>query len=38
MIALRADLKVMVASRPIDFSRGINGLVALVAEALFADP
>ena len=28
----------MVASRPVDFRRGINGLVALVAEALQADP
>jgi transposase len=38
LIALRADLKVMVASRPVDFRRGINGLMALVAEALSADP
>jgi transposase len=33
MIALRADLKVVVASQPIDFRRGVHGLVALVAEA-----
>lgn len=38
MIGLRADLKVVVASRPIDFRRGIHGLVALVAEALKSDP
>jgi transposase len=38
MIALRADLKVVVASQPIDFRRGVNGLGALVAEALCADP
>lgn len=38
MIALRADLKVVVAAQPIDFRRGVNGLVALVAEALAADP
>lgn len=38
MIAPRADLKVLVASRPIDFRRGINGLVAVVVEALSADP
>jgi transposase len=38
LITLRSDLKIMVASRPVDFRRGINGLVALVAEALFADP
>lgn len=38
MIALRSDLKVVVASRPVDFRKGITGLVALVAQALFADP
>lgn len=38
MITLGAEMKVMVASRPVDFRRGINGLVALVAEALQADP
>jgi transposase len=38
MIALRAELKVVVCSQPIDFRRGINGLSALVAEALAEDP
>ncbi len=38
MIAVRSDLKVLIASRPIDFRKGIHGLVALVAEALKADP
>ena len=38
MIGLRADLKVVVASRPIDFRRGIHGLVALVSDALKFDP
>ncbi len=38
MIGLRGDLKVLVASRPIDFRRGVHGLVALVAQALDADP
>jgi len=38
MISLRADLKVVVASQPIDFRRGVHGLVALVAEALDSDP
>ena len=38
MIALRAKLKVVVASQPIDFRRGVNGLAALVVEALAADP
>jgi transposase len=38
MIAFSSDLKILVASRPIDFRRGVNGLVALVAEALGANP
>ncbi|CAN2536343.1 hypothetical+protein [Methylocapsa aurea] len=38
MIGLRGDLKVLVTSRPIDFRRGVHGLVAMVAEALKADP
>jgi len=28
----------MVATQPVDFRRGMNGLVALVASALAADP
>ncbi len=38
MIGVRSELKVLVASRPIDFRRGVHGLVALVAQALGADP
>ena len=38
MIGLRGELKVLVASRPIDFRRGVHGLVALVAQALNSDP
>jgi transposase len=38
MIGLRSDLKVLVAARPIDFRRGVHGLVAMVAEALNGDP
>ena len=38
MIGLRGELKVLVASRPIDFRRGVHGLVAMVAQALAADP
>ena len=38
MIALAGDVKVVVATQPVDFRRGINGLVALVASALAADP
>lgn len=38
MIAFKSDLKIVLASRPIDFRKGINGLVALVADALKGDP
>jgi transposase len=38
VIALAGDVKVVVATQPVDFRRGINGLVALVASALAADP
>jgi transposase len=38
MIGLRGNLKIVVATQPVDFRRGINGLTALVAEALKADP
>lgn len=38
MIALSAGPKIMVATQPIDFRRGMNGLVALVASVLAADP
>lgn len=38
MITLASDLKAVVATRPIDFRRGMNGLVALVASALAAPP
>ena len=38
MIAPRAGLRVWIATRPIDFRRGVHGLVALVADMLLADP
>jgi transposase len=38
MIGFGSELKVLVASRPIDFRRGVHGLVAMVAQALLADP
>lgn len=38
MIAPAGDVKMVVATQPVDFRRGINGLVALVASALAADP
>ncbi|PDS67886.1 IS66 family insertion sequence element accessory protein TnpB [Rhizobium phaseoli] len=31
-------VKIVVATQPVDFRRGMNGLVALVASALAADP
>jgi len=34
----RNDVRVLVASQPIDFRAGINRLVALTAHALLADP
>lgn len=38
MIGPSSSLKIMVATQPVDFRRGMNGLVALVASALAADP
>jgi transposase len=38
VITLAGGPKIMVATQPIDFRRGMNGLVALVATALAADP
>ena len=38
MITARAGLHVWVATRPIDFRKGVHGLVALVADGLRADP
>lgn len=32
------DMKVVVAAQPVDFRKGVHGLVALVASALKADP
>ena len=38
MIALRADLKVVVAAHPVDFRKSVHTLSALVSEALRANP
>jgi transposase len=38
MIAVPAGVKVLVATKPVDFRRGANGLAALVREALGYDP
>ena len=38
MIAVPAGLRVLVATKPVDFRRGADGLVALVREQLGHDP
>lgn len=38
MIPARHDVRVLVASQPIDFRAGINRLVSLTTQALAADP
>ena len=38
MIALRADLKVVLAAQPVDFRKSVHTLSALVSEALRANP
>jgi transposase len=38
MIGVPAGLRVMVATKPVDFRRGADGLVALVRETLAQDP
>ena len=37
-IPSRPGLRVMVASRPVDFRKGMDGLVAMVSQMLVADP
>ena len=38
MIAVPAGARVMVATKPVDFRKGMEGLAALVREAMGADP
>ena len=38
MIALRADLKVVMAAQPVDFRKSVHTLSALMSEALCANP
>jgi len=38
MIAIASGLKVLVATKPIDFRKGMDGLAALVKEHLSDDP
>ena len=37
-IPVRPGLRVMVASKPVDFRRGMDGLAALVTQVLLTDP
>jgi transposase len=38
MIAVAAGVKVLVATKPVDFRKGADGLVAMVREVLGHDP
>ena len=38
MIAFRADLKIWIATQPVDFRKSIHTLSALVSEVLRANP
>ena len=38
MIAVSGGLKVLIATKPLDFRKGMDGLAALVKEHLGADP
>ena len=38
MISFGRDVRVFVATQPIDFRKGVHGLVALVAKGLAGDP
>ena len=38
MISFGPEVRVFVATQPIDFRKGVHGLVALVAEGLGAQP
>ena len=38
MIAIPSGVRVLIATRPVDFRKGMDGLAALVKERLGADP
>ena len=38
MIALGSEARVFVSTQPVDFRRGVHGLVAMVAEGLQGNP
>ncbi len=38
MIAVPPGVRILLAARPVDFRKGMDGLAALVQQALRADP
>ena len=38
MIAVRPGVRILLAARPVDFRKGMDGLAALVQQALWTDP
>ena len=38
MIAVSAGVRVLIATKPVDFRKGADGLIAIVREALGEDP
>ncbi len=38
MIAVPLGMRILLATRPVDFRKGMDGLAALVQQALWADP
>ena len=38
MIALHGDLRILIATQPIDFRKGVNGLVLMIEETLKSNP
>ena len=38
MISFGSDTRVFVSTQPVDFRKGVHGLVALVAEGLKGNP
>lgn len=38
MLTLRSDLRILLASQPVDFRRGMDSLAMLVSETLRKDP
>ena len=38
MIAIASGVRVLIATKPVDFRKGMDGLAAMVKEHLGADP